>query len=136
MHKQDCSYARGACALRPMLPPLPVALSGSCGALVGEWLIVEGGAETPGEQIASHRAFALDLAAGNPAGFHLVEKHPGFPKSILAYDPALDRWSDAGETPAPRATVSGVEWSGIFVVPSGEVRPGVRSAEVWGWMHR
>lgn len=68
---------------------------------------------------------------GSRTGFTPVEKHPGFPKSILAYDPALDRWSTFGETPAPRATVPAVEWRGQFIIPSGEVRPGVRSPEVW-----
>ena len=70
------------------------------------------------------------------AGFTPVEKHPGFPKQILAYDPALDRWSEAGETPAPRATVPCVEWRSAFIVPSGEVRPGVRSPEVWSFRPR
>jgi N-acetylneuraminate epimerase len=63
--------------------------------------------------------------------FTPLEKHPGFSKTILAYDPQLDCWSEAGETPAPRATVPCVEWRGMFVIPSGEVQPGVRSPEVW-----
>jgi len=205
------------------LPDLPIALAGAAGALVGDTLIVAGGAEQPGEQAATNRVFALDLAAAKPtwralpslpgksrmlamaaaheggfylfggcalepkedgkvgrvylreawryregagwqrlgdlpkanaaapspvprmagrllllagddgslAGFTPVEKHPGFPATILAYEPALDRWSEAGETPAPRATVPCVEWRGAFVFPSGEVRPGVRSPEVW-----
>jgi N-acetylneuraminate epimerase len=73
---------------------------------------------------------------GSRAGFAPIEKHPGFPRTILAYDPALDRWSEAGETPAPRATVPCVEWRGMFVVASGEVRPGVRSPEVWSFPAR
>jgi N-acetylneuraminic acid mutarotase len=69
---------------------------------------------------------------GSRIGFEPLDKHPGFPKGILAYDPALDRWNDkAGEVPAPRATVPCVEWNGNFVIPSGEQRPGVRSPEVW-----
>jgi N-acetylneuraminic acid mutarotase len=68
---------------------------------------------------------------GSRAGFTPLDQHPGFPKSILAYDPAHNRWSESGEVPAPRATVPCVEWRGMFVVPSGEVRPGVRSPEVW-----
>ncbi len=71
---------------------------------------------------------------GSRAGLSPPEKHPGFPKAILAYDPALDAWSEAGEVPAPRATVPCVEWRGRFVVPSGEMRPGVRSPEVWSFM--
>jgi N-acetylneuraminic acid mutarotase len=57
---------------------------------------------------------------------------PVFQGKILAYDPTHDRWSEAGDTPAPRATVPAVEWNGAFVIPSGEVRPGVRSPEVFG----
>ena len=212
----------GALTTQP-LPAMPIALSGASGALVGDTLIVAGGAEQPGEQAATNRAFALDLAAkipawrelpplpgaprmlsaaashdrafyvlggaalaanadgkvvrtylreawsyradqgwqrladlpkpsvaapspapfaegkflllagddGSRAGFQPVEKHPGFPKTILAYDPALDRWSETGEIPAPRATVPCVEWCGTFILPSGEARPGVRSPEVW-----
>ncbi len=68
---------------------------------------------------------------GSRVGFQPVTAHPGFPAQILAYDPFLDTWSAAGETPAPRATVPCVEWDGSYIVPSGEVRPGVRSPEVW-----
>lgn len=74
---------------------------------------------------------------GSLVGFQPVDKHPGFPKGILAYDPARDRWTtDVGEVPAPRATVPCVEWNGMFAVPSGEMRPGVRSPEVWAITHR
>lgn len=205
------------------LPPLPIALSGASGALVENTLYVACGAEEPGEQAATNRAFALDLsrselawrelpplpgaprllatgaahsgvfyviggaalevkgdgkigrtylreawsfrpasgwkrvadlpkpsvAAASPApvvdgrilllggddgsrvGFQPLDQHPGFPRTILGYDPTLDRWSEAGETPAPRATLPCLEWRGMFVLPSGEVRPGVRSPEVW-----
>jgi N-acetylneuraminate epimerase len=69
---------------------------------------------------------------GSRTGFQPIDKHPGFPKNILAYDPALNSWStDAGEVPAPRVTVPCVEWYRMFVIPSGEMRPGVRSPEVW-----
>lgn len=210
------------------LPALPIALSGSAGALVRDELIVAGGAEHPGEQAATNRAFTLDLVAKNPAwrelppvpgparllatagsadgafylfggaalapgadgrigrvylreawkyraehgwqrladlpkpsvaapgpapfiggkflllggddgsrvGFQPVAQHPGFPRSILAYDPARNQWSDVSELPAPRATLPCVEWSGSFVLPSGEVRPGVRSPEVWSVLAR
>jgi N-acetylneuraminic acid mutarotase/predicted RNase H-like HicB family nuclease len=212
----------GALATEP-LPALPIALSGASGALVGDSLIVACGSEKPGEQAASNRAFALDLAAKEPAwrelpalpgkprllatagaengtfymfggcaleadadgkvarhylreawsyreadgwkrladlpkpsvaapapapflggrflllsgddgskvGFQPLKKHPGFLREILAYDPALDRWNAAGEVAAARATVPCVDWRGRFVIPSGEVRPGVRSPEVW-----
>lgn len=38
---------------------------------------------------------------------------------------------DAAGVAAPRATVPCVEWRVAFIVPSGEMRRGVRSPEVW-----
>jgi N-acetylneuraminate epimerase len=205
------------------LPALPIRLSGAAGTLVGETLYIACGAEEPGEQAATNRAFALDFAAAAPqwrelpplpgkprilaagaaqgehfyvlggaalvkqadgkvmraylpeawsyragegwrrladlprpsvaaaspapvvegrilviagddgsrVGFQPVDKHPGFPGTVLAYDTAHDRWSEAGTAPAPRATLPCAPWLGAFVLPSGEVRPGVRSPEVW-----
>jgi N-acetylneuraminate epimerase len=217
----------GALTIEP-LAPLPIPLSGAAGALVGETLFVACGAEQPGEQAATNRAFALDLSATNttwrelpplpgkarllaagaahdgaffvlggaalepgaegkigrvylreawsyrtPAGwqrladlpkpsvavaspapfvagrihlfggddgslvgFQPLEKHPGVPRAILAYDPSRDRWSEAGDSPAPRATLPCVEWRGMLVLPSGEVRPGVRSPDIWSILKR
>ncbi len=68
---------------------------------------------------------------GALAGFQPPERHPGFPKLVLAYDVNGDRWYRHGEVPAPRATVPAVYWQGLYVIPSGEMRPGVRSPEVW-----
>ena len=48
------------------LPSLPVPLANAAGALVGQVAYVAGGAETPGEQAALNRVFALDLAASKP----------------------------------------------------------------------
>jgi N-acetylneuraminate epimerase len=58
-------------------------------------------------------------------------KHAGFQKTILRYDLAGKKWTDAGTIPAPRVTTACVRWADRWVVPSGETRPGVRSPEVW-----
>jgi N-acetylneuraminate epimerase len=71
---------------------------------------------------------------GSLAGFKPPEMHPGFPKAVLAYDSRTDSWRPAGEVPAPRATLPTAWWQGQFVLPSGEVRPGVRSPEVWTFL--
>jgi N-acetylneuraminate epimerase len=81
--------------------------------------------------VVKRRALLLAGDDGSKFGFQPMEKHPGWPRTILAYDFARDRWSEAGEVPAPRVTVPCVAWRGLFVIPSGEVRPGVRSPEVW-----
>lgn len=61
----------------------------------------------------------------------LPATHPGFPTAIVSYDAHRGTSEWRGETPASRATAPVVEWAGRWVIPSGEVRPGVRSPEVW-----
>lgn len=68
---------------------------------------------------------------GTKVSFQPIKEHPGFPRDVLAYDLATDRWRVAGEAPFSRATVPIVAWGDRFVVPNGEVRPRVRTPEVW-----
>lgn len=68
---------------------------------------------------------------GSHIGFQPPEKHPGFPKAVLVYDLKTGSWHTNGEVPAARATVPTAFWHNHFVIPSGEMRPGVRSPEVW-----
>lgn len=68
---------------------------------------------------------------GSRVGFQPIEKHPGFPRTILAYDIRSDSWHTNGEVPAARATLPTAFWHGRYVLPSGEMRPGVRSPEIW-----
>jgi len=81
--------------------------------------------------VVKDRLFLLAGDDGSLAGFTPVASHPGFPKTILTYHLRQNQWNRAGTTPAPRVTVPCVEWRGRHVIPSGEVRPGVRSPEVW-----
>jgi hypothetical protein len=81
------------------------------------------------------RAWILGGDDGSRAGFKPVENHPGFVGEALSFP--VDRrirvhpWESLDAVKAPRATVPAVKWSGLVVFPSGEVRPGVRSPEVW-----
>jgi len=68
---------------------------------------------------------------GSLCGFEPPAQHPGFPGTVLAYDLVKNAWSVEQPVPAPRATLPGVLWNSNIVLPSGEVRPGVRSPEVW-----
>lgn len=58
-------------------------------------------------------------------------RHRGFRAAVLHYDVKRDVWTEIGELAAPRVTTPCVRWAEWWVVPSGEVRPGVRSPEVW-----
>jgi len=88
-------------------------------------------APTPAPIVDGEKFLIVGGDDGSLATFEPKSKHPGFPKRVLSYDPKRDVWSVVGETPAARATLPTVEWSGLTVIPSGETRPGVRSPEVW-----
>lgn len=61
----------------------------------------------------------------------LRDRHPGFIRDGLLYDTATDRWMPAGQLPRNQVTTQVVRWDGGMVVASGEVRPRVRSPQVW-----
>jgi N-acetylneuraminic acid mutarotase len=63
--------------------------------------------------------------------FQPVEKHPGFPHNALSYDTTTDAWTVLDGVPISRATVPVAEWHNRVVIPNGEVRPRVRTPEVW-----
>lgn len=68
---------------------------------------------------------------GSRAALSPSPNHPGFNTQILLYSAVEDSWKGVGSTPAPRVTVPAVLWQGGWVIPSGEIRPGVRSPDVW-----
>ena len=62
----------------------------------------------------------------------ILTNHPGFSKDILAYHTITDTWAKAGELPTTsHVTTVAVKWGDAFVIPSGEIRPGVRTPKVW-----
>lgn len=59
--------------------------------------------------------------------------HPGFPREILSYDTTSNTWT--ADTPAPdgqppRVTTPSAAWQDCWVIPSGEVAPGIRTPTV------
>ncbi|MGM0488159.1 MAG: sodium:solute symporter family transporter [Planctomycetota bacterium] len=61
----------------------------------------------------------------------LKQAHPGFPKQALAYHTITNTWISAGPIPRNHVTTTAVSWNGRIVLPSGEVKPRVRSATIW-----
>lgn len=57
--------------------------------------------------------------------------HRGFPRDVLAYDPARDRWEVKGELPFSLVTTTATSWHDGIVIAGGEARPGIRSPAVW-----
>jgi len=60
----------------------------------------------------------------------LKDKHPGFSREILAYHIITDTWAKMGMLPAGHVTTVAVRWGDSIIIPSGEIRPGVRTAAV------
>ena len=58
-------------------------------------------------------------------------EHPGFPKKALAYHTITDTWVEIGDTPAAPVTTTAVRWGERYVLPTGEVQPGIRTNQVW-----
>lgn len=69
---------------------------------------------------------------GSLVNFQPPEEHPGFPKSALSYSIAEKKWKVIENAlPESHVTTTIVPWNGKYVMPSGEIRPGVRSPKVW-----
>jgi solute:Na+ symporter, SSS family len=70
---------------------------------------------------------------GSLQQFSPLEQHPGFSRTVLAYHTLTDTWKPLGEAPVSHVTTTIVPWHQRLVMPSGEIRPGVRSASVWAY---
>lgn len=68
---------------------------------------------------------------GALVNFEPKAKHPGFPHSLLRYDPTTNVWSKQAELPFANVTNPACVWRGETVIVSGEQRPGMRSPAVW-----
>ncbi len=63
----------------------------------------------------------------------MQRSHPGFNRDILAYHTVTDTWVTlSGQLPESErpVTTTVVRWGDEFVIPSGEVRPAVRTSSV------
>ncbi len=88
-----------------------------------------------GTGIGSGQSHILVLGGADGSLFfqsdELKDEHPGFPRQALAYHTITDTWIQAGSVPSNQVTTVATEWKGAIVIPSGEVRPRVRSPQVW-----
>lgn len=61
----------------------------------------------------------------------LKDDHPGFPKRTYVFDTINNQWSTAGPSPQNHVTTIPVLWNDRIIIVSGEIRPRVRSSNVW-----
>lgn len=68
-----------------------------------------------------------------------MDAHPGFSRDFLVYDIGRHTWARSAattlspKTPPARVTTATAVWRGLYVIPSGEVAPGVRTRSVLGY---
>ncbi|NCU04491.1 MAG: hypothetical protein GXC73_10945 [Chitinophagaceae bacterium] len=115
--------------------PLPYALSAGTGAVHQNKLLLFGG----DKGATFHRTEELIAAINNSKDENekqrltaekakLQTAHPGFSNEILAYDIANDNWQVIAALPFPTpVTTTAVQWKNCFILPSGEIKAGVRS---------
>ena len=59
-----------------------------------------------------------------------IQDRPEFPHGVLAYHTITDTWIEAGNMPRSVVTAGMTMWNGGIAIPSGEIRPGVRTSKV------
>ena len=88
-----------------------------------------------GTGIASGQSHLLVLGGADGSLFfkadELRDTHPGFQKQAWAYHTITNTWVSAGTTPQNQVTTIAVEWDNAIIIPSGEIRPRVRTPNVW-----
>ncbi len=61
----------------------------------------------------------------------LQESHPGFSRDVILYDTETGKCSRIGEIPGPaQVTTAAVETPWGIIIPTGEIKPGIRTPEV------
>jgi cyclically-permuted mutarotase family protein len=118
----------------------PLMLSAGAGVAAGKHSIVLFGGDkgvifNQTERLNS----AIEKSAGEERRIFLERKdsllrnHPGFNRGILVYNTISKSFKYAGDIPADGpVTTTAVRWQGMVVIPSGEIRPGIRTALVLG----
>lgn len=62
----------------------------------------------------------------------LLSNHPGFGKEVLLYNTITDQWHVLHNIPsAGQVTTTAVKWGNEIYIPSGEIRAGVRTPDIW-----
>lgn len=93
-----------------------------------------------GTAIALGQSHLFVLSGADGSLFHeadtLKDAHPGFPKEAFAYHTITNTWASAGAIPANQVTTTAVRWGSDtvndpIIIPSGEIRPRVRTPQVW-----
>jgi N-acetylneuraminate epimerase len=132
-------YLLGGCSLAPDAAGKPIRslLNDAWKFSAGRWsriadlphVLVASGSPAP---VAGDSILLVSGDDGSQAGVASPADHAGFSKQVLRYDVTEDRWSCAGELAVPPpVTVAVTSWENAFIFFNGEVKPGVRTPQVF-----
>ena len=115
--------------------PLPYALSAGTGAVYQNKLLLFGGDKGATFHRTEELIAAIISSSNENEKQRLTEEkaklqasHPGFSSELLAYDIANNTWQSISNIPyATPVTTTAVQWNDCFIIPSGEIKAGVRS---------
>ncbi len=118
---------------------LPYALSAHTGLAFGEnTLLVFSGDQ--GKTFHKTEDLLMQISKGKNATAKqlliaeknkLQENHPGFSHEVLAYNTVSDTWKAIDSIPfVGQVTTTALLWGNEVVIPCGEIRAGVRSADI------
>lgn len=80
-----------------------------------------------GERGALEREISERLAAKR----RVYDSHPGFARDVLAFDTQREIWRTVGRSPVlPPVTTVAVKYREAILLPSGEVKPGIRTTDI------
>lgn len=118
---------------------LPYALSAGTGIAVGSHCILLFGGDK-GETFHKTEELiaAINAEKDEAKKQQLIDEkaalqasHPGFSNQVLQYNTITNKWDAISTIPfAVPATTTAVKWSNEVVIPSGEIRAGVRTPQI------
>ncbi len=135
----DAFYVVGGCSLAPDSTGKPARMylrdawrfSGGVWTQLPDMPRASAAAASPAP-VAGRSVYVVSGDDGSQVGISSPANHRGFTSEILRYDADENTWHRAGElaVPAP-VTLPTAPWKGGSVFVSGEVRPGVRTPQVF-----
>ena len=118
---------------------LPYPMAAGTGAAVGaNYLLMFSGDKgevfTPSEKLIAAIAQEKDpatLDSLTQERVALMENHPGFSGEVLLYNTVTNVWTNLEPSPFPgQVTTHAVKWGNSIYFPLGEIRAGVRTADI------
>lgn len=117
---------------------LPYALSAGTGVAAGNHLLLFGGDKGVTFQKTEQLIAAISRETNGAkkdslfqAKIELQSSHPGFSNEILVYDVTRDEWTVAGHIPFETpVTTTAIQWNGSVIIPSGEIKAGIRTPNI------